>query len=352
MNAAKTYVVVLNWNGWPDTLECLETVLRSDHGPFQIVVCDNGSTDGSLDRIREWADGRLSHRAADDERLRTLSMPPHPKPLRWLEYDRETAEAGGDQRANEASLVLISSGENLGFAGGSNIGLRYALARGDMDFVWLLNNDTAVHSDTLGWMVEKLQRTPDAGLCGSLLLYYSRPETVQATGGFEYNRWFGLSRQIGQHSNIPSVPEALEAEVEGQMFGVQGASVLVRRAFLERVGLLSESYFLYFEEQDWAVRARRAGFRIVFAARSVVYHKEGAATGGGGLLIHQKSELSDYHAIRSRLIFTREHFPLALPTVYLSLLGTIVNRVRRGQIKRVPMILRLLLESRGRGAKA
>jgi GT2 family glycosyltransferase len=339
----KVYVIILNWNGWPDTLECLESVFRTGHRPFQVVVCDNGSTNGSLDRIRDWAEGRLSVHTQADNPLRQFSSPPISKPIQYVEYPRTAAEQGGDERAAGAALVLIDTGENLGFAGGNNVGLRYAMARGDMNFAWLLNNDTVVRPETLGLMVEKLRENPSAGLCGSMLAYYSQPQTIQAAGGFEYNRWFGLSRLIEQFSPLPEDPSLMESRVERRMFGVLGASILATAPFLKRVGLLSESYFLYFEEQDWAQRARQNGFSMVFCGRSIVYHKEGASTGASGMDVGGKSELSDYYSVRSRVVFTRQFFAYALPTVYLSLLGTVVNRIRRGQSRRIPLIVRAAL---------
>ena len=122
------YAVLVNFNGWPDTIECLETLFRSDHPDFRVLVCDNGSTDGSLELIRAWAEKRLDAAAPRGElcRLQDSSLE---RPLQYAEYGRQEAEAGGDA-AERARLVLIDCGANLGFAGGNNVGLRYALFRG------------------------------------------------------------------------------------------------------------------------------------------------------------------------------------------------------------------------------
>jgi GT2 family glycosyltransferase len=337
VSGSRVYVVVLNWNGWRDTVECLESLLRSDHPDFQVVVCDNGSTDGSPERLEAWAVGEAVEEPAPEHPLWHLSTPRITKPLRLVALDRRAAEEGGGPAAGPASLVLIRVGENLGFAGGNNVGLRYALARGDADFVWLLNNDTVVEADALSQLVSRA-RDRGADLCGSRLLYHHAPGTVQALGGFAYNPWLGTSRMIG-HGWPAAEADRLDVEaIESRMFGVQGASVLASRKMLERAGLLSERYFLYFEEQDWAVRARAAGLRVAYAPRSTVYHKEGASTGGNST--RPRSMQSDYYAIRSRLLFTRRFYPRALPSVYLGLLGTVLNRVRRGERDRVPMLLR------------
>src|SRR5918997_2832779 len=100
MNAApqtpRVHVLVLNWNGWRDTLECLESVFRVDYANLRVIVCDNASTDGSLERIKEWAEGRLAPDPAPNERLRHLSSPSVPKPIEYVEYGRAEAERGGN----------------------------------------------------------------------------------------------------------------------------------------------------------------------------------------------------------------------------------------------------------------
>lgn len=341
----KAYVLLLNWNGWEDTLECLESVLRSDYGPLQVVVCDNDSGDGSVERIRDWAEGRLDVRPSCATEIRTLTCPPVEKPLSCVEYDRSIAERGGDARAAGAEVIVIRTGANRGYAAGNNVGLRYVLARGDAAYVWLLNNDTVVRTDALSRMVYRLEEVEGAGICGARVLYYAHPEVVQSLGGFRYNRWLGTARQLGYGAMDDEVEAMSVSALEARTFGIYGASQLVTAEFLRRVGLLSEEYFLYFEEQDWAVRAARAGFRMALATDAVVYHKEGSTTGGSERSVSMRSFVSDYHSIRSRILFTRRVFPYALPAVYAGLLGSIVNRLRRRQFDRVGLVLKLAAQS-------
>ena len=210
----------MNWNGWRDTDACLESLARLEYTNYQIVVVDNASADGSEEKLRER----------------------HPE------------------------LTLLQSGANLGFAGGNNVGLRYALDRG-AEYVWLLNNDTLVEPDALTQLVAKTQREPALGLCGSTLLYEAQRDTVQALGGAHYNRWLGTVAHLGQHEPWPQKldTEKLERRVEGRLSYLIGASMLASRRFLETVGLLQPDYFLYFEELDWAARAR-GRFRLGYAA--------------------------------------------------------------------------------------
>lgn len=336
-------VCILNWNGWRDTLACLESVLRSDHPAFQVVVVDNGSDDDSVERIQRWAEGELPTDPDPSHPLAALVEPPVAKPVAWAGYTADAIEHLPPGAAADVPLVLISSPRNQGFAAGMNLGLRYALRVGAFDYVWLLNNDTVVPPDSLSHLVAKLAREPQLGMCGSTLLFYDDPDCVQALGGFRYNVWLGIPTPIGQSLRFADAAPIDEAAIERTMYGIQGASVFARLEFVRQVGLLSEEYHLYFEEQDWAARARARGFRIGYAAQSIVYHKEGRSTGGNSQRREQRSATADFYQLRSRLLFTRRFYPYALPVVSVGLAGVALNRVRRGQRDRLPMIARLAL---------
>jgi len=309
-------ILLVNWNGWKDTVECLESVFRIDFPRYRVVVCDNGSTDGSVERIRSWADGELGLDLPESNPLRRLSHPPVPKPIPRVEYDRGRAEEGGDPGDGGARLVLIRTGGNLGFAGGNNVGLRYALARDDFEHVWLLNNDTVVEPDALTHLVRRMEEDPRVGICGSTLPFYDRPDRLWARGGATLSRWLPYARCIDLGKPVSG--PARRKDVERRMGYVAGASMLVSRPFLRDVGLLCEEYFLYYEEPDWAARAR-GRYSLGYAPGSVVYHKAGAATGLVGRSPGGRRRLKGY-VRRSALLFTRKHHPVALPTVWLSLL--------------------------------
>ncbi|MFP3942394.1 MAG: glycosyltransferase family 2 protein, partial [Alphaproteobacteria bacterium] len=134
--APRVCVVLVNWNGWRDTVECLESLLRSDYPNFQAVVCDNGSTDGSVEKLASWARGEAVWPGPLSPELAPLSTPPLPKPVRL-----EVVSPGEDpgERARATDVVVIDTRENLGFAGGNNAGIRFALAQPEVRFVWLLN---------------------------------------------------------------------------------------------------------------------------------------------------------------------------------------------------------------------
>lgn len=325
-------VVILNWNGWKDTIECLESIVRLHGTNIRIVVCDNNSTDDSLSQIKKWAAGELQAECANVQ-LSRLSVPSYPKPIACVELTRGDAESRTD--THEAPLVLIQNAENLGFAGGNNVGLRYALGDPQCQFFWILNNDTVVESDALSALLHVVQREPKIGLCGSLNLSYYNPKYVQAEGGKKYCIWT---------ARVHSPPLRLIDELSQDsrpINSVHGASMLVSRAFLEEVGLMEESYFLYFEEQDWAMRAK-GKFELGYARTSVIYHKEGTAT-GGNVDRRKRSLLSDQYLSRNRVLFTKRFLPWALPSVLGSIFLAAVYRLLLGDMKRSKVMLSFML---------
>lgn len=296
-------VVLLNWNGWRDTVECLQSLFAEGATPCRVVVCDNASHDDSVVRIRAWALARFGND--------------------FIHLQRADVDAGA--LLGPAPFALIENGANLGFAAGNNVGIRLALRDPNCAYVWVLNNDTVVQPDALGRAVERMQADPGIGLCGSTLVYFDEPDKVQALGGATYSRWTGRSRHVGAFSRRADVPQD-GAAYEATFSYVVGAAMLASRPFLEQVGLMTEDYFLYCEEIDWATRG--AGrFRLGFAPASVVLHKEGASIGtaaSGG------SPLSVYFLFRNRLRFSwRFHRAFVACVVYFSLLDVARLLVRR-----------------------
>lgn len=338
----KVYIILVNWNGWAHTLECLESLFRINYGNYKVIVCDNASEDDSVNHIRAWAKGDLDiFPNAKEHELRSFSFPPTPKPISFQEFNCEEIEQEDFKPEKDIpDLTLIQTGYNLGFAGGNNVALRYLLKRNDEDYVWLLNNDTVVDPDALQHLVSKIERVPDYGICGSTLLYYHSPNTIQSRGGNLYNPWIGHTQHAGflegKNSNF-----GRESDIEEQLDCILGSSMLVSSDFLNNVGLMSEEYFLYFEELDWVLRAKQR-YEICYASKSIVFHREGGSTGGGNRNRSEKSKTADYYEIRSRLLMTRKFYPYAIPSVCLALGVSVLNRVHRRQWDRIGMIFKIL----------
>lgn len=330
-------VVLVNWNRWADTVEALESLLRSDV-PVTAIVVDNASADGSLEKIAAWAAGQEPAPVASAA-MAGFSTPPLPKPLacrRIAAAEWPTARlAPGDR------LVLVDSGGNLGFAGGNNVGLKLLLADPGIEIFWLLNNDTVVAPETARHLAARMDAT-GAGMCGTVVRYYWKPDIVQAANGHTFNIWKGTAR--GVHQGLPAASLPDPAQVEADTSFILGASLAVTRGFLDRVGLMEESYFLYFEEIDWAARNRKlpgGGFRVAYAPDAVVYHKEGGSIGSSGIP-GARSLTADYWLAKSRLAYFRRHQPLLLPWHWGVTLGLAGLRVVRGQPDKAKVILKAL----------
>lgn len=314
----RVYIVILNWNGWPHTIECLESLLHLEGEALAIVVCDNGSTDSSMDRIVAWASGHESAPATP--------FLPHTatiKPLPFKRYSRDEAEHGPSE---VTPLALIDTGGNLGFAGGCNVGIRYALTRADCCYVWVLNNDSVVPSNALKEMVALCRERPAVGICGSQVRYYDNPAMVQTFGGL-LNPWFCTT-----HSIACGVPAASVAAEPAKIDFVPGASMLVTRAFLQEVGLMSERYFLYFEEADWAERAK-GRFELAVCLEGVVYHR-GASSIGSPSESGERGIRSEYYLLRGRVLFAQKFYRARMLTVYFGMMASIATRLRRRQWSR------------------
>lgn len=291
--APAVFIILVNWNGWQDTVECLESVKQLSYPNYKIIVVDNNSSDGSVEEIRK--------RFPD--------------------------------------IILIESERNRGFAGGNNLGITYALYH-EADYVWLLNNDTVVDRQALSALVSRMQEAPRIGICGSKLIYYHQRDTIQVLAGGSYNKWFSLAKKFGEGQSITRIID--QKDIEERLDFIMGASMLVSRYFLEKVGLLGEEYFLYYEEIDWGIRAG-SDFDLGFAPESIVYHKEGASTGASNRNKNSKSRLSDYYLVRNRFRLTYKFYPHLLPLMYITTFWTLLNRMRRGQWDRIPMILKLMV---------
>lgn len=261
-------IVVLNWNGWRDTLICLDSLSALSYKCFEIVVVDNGSTDESLARL--------------------------------------------EQRADQ--VTLLSTNENLGFAGGCNVGVRYAL-QNHYDFVWLLNNDTKVHSESLSRLLEMAASDEKIGAVGSVLRDFDGHQNIQTWGGGKVHFWSG---RITHHKTRVD---------ESELHFLIGASILLRSDALEHGAMLDDkTFFLYWEDTDLGFRLRKAGWHLAVAGESIIWHKESASTS-------QFSEVKHRYMGVSAVRFFRRHAPAPLWTIFMAISGRILKRMLQRQWK-------------------
>ena len=329
----RVYIIVLNYNNWQDTLVCAESILKNESIDYRLVIVDNASKDNSAAYLEAWAKGELEAWIPPAHPLRELSLPPVSKPLDYTRCDETTSIKAPPQ----SKVVIIDADQNRGYSAGNNIGIRYARARDDFDYIWVLNNDTAVPNETLPKLLTCAQNKPERyGIFGTPLLYYDKPDTIQAFGATFYPI-VAIQKHLLAHT--PYNLQELQAFNQQKIDYVVGASMLFTRKCIEDMQEMPEAYFIYFEEIDIATGCRRKGYDFYLCADAIVYHKESASIGKIDRTI---SAFSDFYALRNRLVFTRKYYPWFLPTVYAGLLGSLLLRLIRKDKAGVHNLLRIL----------
>lgn len=252
-------IILVNYNGLSDTRECLRSLARITYLPYDVIVVDNGSRD--------------KHEAEEMQK----SFP---------------------------GITVIHSDENKGFAGGNNIGIRAAKERGS-DYVLLLNNDTVVDPKFLDAMVAVAEADEQIGIVGAKIYYYAEPETIWYDGGS-----FSWSSGV-THTRI-GMRDAEPHDTAPRRTGfITGCAMLVRMSALEKIGLLEESFFMYHEDVDWCLRARKEGFLLMVAPAAHIWHKIArCAVNMGEPKIHY------YDARNALLLAQRNASPLIRVRIY------------------------------------
>lgn len=244
----KVSIVILNWNGKADTLECLASAIQLDYQNHELVVVDNGSTDDSVTEIsKQYPD-----------------------------------------------ITLLQTGANLGYAGGNNVGIKWALSNG-AEYILLLNNDTTIDSKLISAFVEAAQTIPDAGIFGAKIYFHDRPNILWFAGG----RWLSHDMRLDHighgQKDSPDFGNYRECEY------VTGCALFASAGVFREVGLLDEDFFLTYEETDWCYRARKKGYKCIVVPTAKLWHKVSASFGG------TSSPLVKYFMIRNKLLWTKKH---------------------------------------------
>ncbi|MBN1352389.1 glycosyltransferase family 2 protein [candidate division KSB1 bacterium] len=244
----KVSVVILNWNRKDNVLDCLSHIFEMECPLYQVIVVDNASTDGSVDAIRE---------AYPD-------------------------------------VVIVENDKNYGAPEGKNIGLRKSL-ESDMDVVYMVDNDIVVARDSLTQLMNVLEEIPDAGIVGAKMYDYSKPDILLSAGGIidfteNVSRGRGdCEKDVGQFEKTEEVDY------------LWGGAMIATREVLEKVGLFDSEYLGYwFEDSDFSVRVRKAGYKVIFCGKSKVWHRPHKT-------IEQFSFRKKYLATRNAIRFMKKH---------------------------------------------
>ncbi len=299
----KVFVIILNWNGWEDTIECLESLYDISYPNYDVVIVDNNSQDDSLARIRAYARGDVADKSAP------LPYNCRIEPLHVTNYTRHEAEdiqvatlskklaEESRNKAFNGSLVIIQNEQNFGYPEGNNIGMRYAL-KASADYVLLLNNDTVVDKHFLTELVRAADADASIGVVGPKIYRYDAPNVIQSTG-VRIDFWTGRLIILNKGKRDDEIEhftadKLLPADV------VVGACFLIKRKVIEEVGKLDPTYFCYGEELDWCVRISKAGYRIVCDLNSKIWHKKMASTS-------KVKQFAEYYPHRNWVINARKY---------------------------------------------
>ena len=300
-------VVIVNWCGATDTIACWKSVVQSTYAQLEILVIDNASPDGSFDVMA----GALSSGGAEAQQY----------------------------------VTLLRNDQNLGYAAANNRGIRECIQRG-CEYVLVLNNDTLVAPDAIAALITVARRRPKAGLIGACIVDYTEPDRLQCLGGARLNRWLLRTRNVGEGESLAKMTLDF-ARRSSRVDYISGACVLVRREFFANVGAMREDLFLYGEELDWAIRARRAGWEQAVSPTAVVRHRSTTDE-------PRKREAALYYFVRNGLVLLRAYYPIALVSAFTAqLLRSVLLQVvgRGGEARAVRRGLVALLRG-DRGAAA
>lgn len=295
---ARIAVIILNWNQIDLTLACLKSVFHSKTDgqiEIEVIVVDNGSTDDSKKRLKEIQERRILSRQGRDE-IRI-------------------------SRSRLSHFKVVFNKENLGFAGGNNVGIRDAL-KNKADFIFILNNDTEIKNDCILNLWQTFEEEEKIGIA-SPKIYYAP--------GFEFHKeryqkkdlgrviWYAGGKidwdnVLGRHLGVDEVDQG-QYEKRGENEFATGCAFMAKRAVFEDVGLFDERFCLYLEDLDFSYRVAKAGFKLVFNPQAIVWHKNAGSSSAG-------SALQTYYFTRNRLLFAQKHAPLKLKfLVYRQALG-------------------------------
>lgn len=279
-------IIILNWNGLSHTRRCLMSLEKISYPDYSVFVVDNGSEDGSAEKLKN-------------------EFPQH--------------------------HFLINE-KNLGFTGGNNTGINHAQKLGYPYFM-LLNNDTEVSPDFLDHLMDCLKSESKIGLVQPLILFQDSPGIIWSAGG-AYNSWLGISKTLGDRKNL----KEYQSE-KTDLDWATGCCLLFSKEILEKTGGLANAFFAYFEDVDWSLRIRKAGYKIKLAPKSIIYHE------GNGSSKNQSEEgvLSPtvfYLHSRNQLFQLRRHHSglqavLAWPYHLLKYVGWMSYFCLRGRFKKM-----------------
>ena len=291
----KVSIIILNWNGWEDTIECLESLYQITYPNYEVIVVDNGSEDESIEKIREYAEGKIKVES------KFFEYSGDNKPIKIIEYTREEAEAGGgkeqeiDDLPSNRKLILIKNEKNYGFAEGNNIGMRYALNL-NPDYILLLNNDTVVDKEFLGELVKVGEGDEKIGVVGAVNYYYDDPRRIWYSGMDLIRSKLRLADIDITRNKIDNNQFARIREVDE----IVGSCLMIKVEVINKIGMLYSNYFCHYEDNEWCIKAKKKGYFIYANLDSKIWHKVASSQ-------KKISGFETYYTTRNCFIFMKRN---------------------------------------------
>ncbi len=251
MDNPSVAVILVNYNNETDTIAAVGSLKKITYPNHKIFIVDNGSAEKSVSKLRPLAGGNIE---------------------------------------------LIETGKNLGFSGGNNAAIKKALSE-NFDYVLLLNNDTEVEPDFLDKLVAVAESDAKIGVAGPKIHFFSDRKRIWFGGGAF--SWFGG----GKHLHFDEIETAIAKQKPEETGYMTGCAFLIKAKVIKEIGLLCEDFFLYYEDTDWSLLARKAGYKIMYVPAAKIYHKVSRTTSAlGNPTIH-------YYHIRNALLLSKRQAP-------------------------------------------
>lgn len=287
-------VVIVTYQSDPVISDCLNSLLKSDGVTLKIVVCDNASSDGTVQAVKDCArDAGTTASEVTFEQTQDLKF------------------------ADLGAITLVHTGKNRGFAGGVNIGLSVLHSMPEVDLYWVVNPDVIALPSSAADFARTARANPGFGLMGGRVIYTEPLSLIQTDGG-SVSRFTGVCRNInnGERPEDATRPSADKANF------IAGMSMVASPAFLDQVGLMREDYFLFFEEVDWALR--RGDLPLIICPDATVHHHGGTSIGSGAFN-RRASGFANYFNYRNRIWLMKRFHPIWLPVAYAESTARIVK---------------------------
>lgn len=262
----KVKIIILNWNGWEDTIECLESLYQIDYPNFDVLIVDNDSKDESINKIHEYLDGKLRVES------KFFSYNPDNKPIKYLEYSEDRYNQVETSEGVEArNLYILKNNENYGFAEGNNIAIKIAL-RSNPDYIMLLNNDTVVEHDFLNKLVDVAEKDEKIGVIGPVIYYYDHEGRTDVPsnicGIVNIKHYPGYYDMVDKNQTVK--PGSQECD------WVSGAAMMIKTREVP-IKYLNNQLFFGNEDIDLCINLKELGYKIVNVHSSRIWHKEGVS---------------------------------------------------------------------------